>query len=353
MIEEGADLNATDIWGRYVYRLDQPLPPIDIATKLVQLRTPLHVACDFGVSQTVRLLTAHVSDLSDPVISSAMRAYATLPSIFNRAINSMFFRLFEDFTGFEDMTPTVAATILCFQLSGTFELQPRVLRSWLLSRRPKHLDSAMPTQSLISDELRTMFSSFSATQMGGMDTAVRHSCAVKSPTLFLLLLDCGVISNLSEHEVLFSLGIASENGNLIPLKTLVPIKASMQKNSGVGDRLLYKSHAEFVKSILDENTFNKSPSKIIAPAESGGRNARTSRFKITPLMFAAINDDVDVLRYLIENGADVEAADWCGRTALDHAMASSQDSSGAIIELLQVAQKKAELEGPRTPATGM
>lgn len=283
-----------------------------------------------------------------------MKAYATLPSIFNRAINSMFFRLFEDFTGFEDMTPTVAATILCFQLSGTFELQPKILRSWLLSRRPKNLDSAMPTQSLISDELRTMFSSFSKAQMGDMDTAVRHSCAVKSPTLFLLLSDCGVINNLSEHEVVFSLGIASENGNLIPLKTLMPIKASLQKHSGTEDRLLYKSHAEFVKSILDENTFNKSPSKVTdtASAESGGRNARTSRFKITPLMFAAINDDVNVLRYLIENGADVLAEDWCGRTALDHAMASNQDGSGAIVELLQVAQREAELEGPRILATG-
>lgn len=181
------------------------------------------------------------SDLSSPVISAAMRAYATIPSIFNRAINLMFFRLFEDFTGFEDMEPTVTATILCFQLSGTFQLQPKGLRSWLLSRRPKHLDSAMPIESLISDELRTMLSSFSKGQMGNMDTAVRHSCAVKSPTLFRLLSDCGIINNLPENGIRFSRMIATENGNLVPLKELMPVKITLQKLSGINDRLLYQS----------------------------------------------------------------------------------------------------------------
>lgn len=290
------------------------------------------------------------SDLSSPVISAAMRAYATIPSIFNRAINLMFFRLFEDFTGFEDMEPTVTATILCFQLSGTFQLQPKELRSWLLSRRPKHLDSAMPIESLISDELRTMFSSFSKGQMGNMDTAVRHSCAVKSPTLFRLLSDCGVINNLPENEIRFSLVIATENGNLVPLKALIPIKIALQKFSGIDDRLLYQSCPELVKSILDKNTFNKSPPKAtsIAPTGPGSLGAG-----ITPLMFASVNDDIDVLRCLIETGADVQAVDWHGRTALDHAMASDRDGSGAIIELLQTAQGKAKFERPRALATGM
>lgn len=294
------------------------------------------------------------SDISSPVISAAMRAYATLPSIFNRAINSMFFRLFEDFTGFEDMAPTVTATILCFQLSGTFQLH-KELRSWLLSRRPKHLDSAMPTQSLISDELRIMFGNFSKGQMGNMDTAVRHSCTVKSEILFRLLLDCGVINNLSENEVLFSLGIASENGNLIPIQTLMPIKITLQKLSGIDDRLLYQGRPELVKSILDEKTFNKSPPKVtsIAPTGSGGLGAGIPRYKITPLMFAAVGCDVSVLECLVKAGADVQAVDWQGRTALDHAMASDRDASGAIVELLQTAQGKAELEMPRALATGM
>lgn len=311
------------------------------------LRTPLHVACEFGVSQTARLLTKHAGDLSDPVISSAMRSYATVPSIFNHAINSIFFRLFEDFTGFEDMAPTVTATILCFQLSGTFKLQPKALRSWLLSRRPKHLDSAMPTQGLISDELRTMFSGFSGTQMRSMDTAVRHSCAVKSPDLFLLLSDCRVVSNLPKHEVLFSLGIASENGNLTPLKALMPIKASLQKTPGTEDRLLYQGHIELVKSVLDERTFGKASSKATSVTSTN------SGYKTTPLMFAAINGDVNVLRYLIMAGGDVQAVDWRGRTALDHAMASNNDGSEAIIELLQVAQREAELRGPRVLDTSM
>lgn len=316
-------------------------------TNPIQLRTPLQVACDYGVSQTAILLTERASDLSSPVISAAMRAYATLPSIFNRAINFMFFRLFEDFTGFEDMAPTVTATILCFQLSGSFQVQPKELRSWLLSRRPKHLDSAMPTQSLISDELRTMFRSFSKAQLGNMDTAVRHSCTVKSSTLFCLLSECGVIENLPENEILFSLGIASENGNLTPLKTLMPIKILLRKHSGTDDRLLYQGHAELVKSILDENNFNKPPPRITSIAST------LPEITPTPLMFAAIKDDVNVLRYLIETGADVQAVDWRGRTALDHAMASNCDSSGAIIELLQAAQRKAELETPRALTTGM
>lgn len=320
-------------------------------TDPVKLRTPLHVACDFGVSQTAILLMERASDLSSPVISAAMKAYANLPSIFNRAINYMFFRLFEDFTGFEDMAPTVTATILCFQLSGSFQLQPKELRSWLLSRRPKHLDSAMPIQSLISDELRTMFSSFSKAQKGNMDTAVRHSCTVKSSTLFRLLSDCGVISNLSEDEILFSLGIASENGNLIPLQTLMSIKISLQKYPGTDDRLLYQGCAELVKSILDENNFNKSPPRVTGVASAGP--AMIPRYRTTPLMFAAIKDDVNVLRYLIEFGADVQAVDHHGRTALDHAIASNCDGSGAIIELLQAAQGKAELENPQILATGM
>lgn len=292
----------------------------------------------------------HASDLSSPVISAAMRAYANVPSIFNRAINLMFFRLFEDFTGFEDMAPTVTATILCFQLSGTFQLQPRELRSWLLSRRPKHLDSAMPIQSLISDELRTMFSSFSKGQKGNMATAVRHSCAVKSSALFHLLSDCGVINNLPKNEIQSSIGIASKNGNLAPLKKLISIKITLQKFSGIDDRLVYQNCAELVKSILDGNTFNKSPPKATNIAPAGTKSLAAG---ITPLMFAAIGDDIDVLRCLIETGADVQAVDWHGRTALDHAMASDQDSSGAIIELLQTAQGKAKFERPRALTTGM
>lgn len=196
-----------------------------------------------------------------------------------------------------------------------------------------------------------MFSSFSKAQMGNMDTAVRHSCTVKSSTLFDLLSDCGVINNIPENEILFSLGIASENGNLTPLKTLMPIKNLQQKYSGTDDRLLYQGHAELVKSILDENNFNKSPPKVTSIASTGP--AIIPRYRTTPLMFAARKDDVDVLRYLIGNGADVQAVDWHGRTALDHALASNCDGSGAIIKLLQEAQGRAELEPPRVLATGM
>lgn len=313
----------------------------------MELRTPLHLACQYGVSETVRLLIKHATDLSDSVISSAMRSYATVPSIFNLAINSMFFRLFEDFAGFEGMEPTVIANILCFQLSGTFKVQPKALRSWLLSRRPKHLDSAMPTQSLISYELQTMFKTFDKARMEAMVTAVRHSCAVKSSDLFLLLSSCGVINSLSDDEVFFSLGIASENGNLIPLKILLPITTSLQKKPGysTGGTIRYRGHPEIVKSILDKRAFDKSKSTLsLVSTKSNGGSPKRSGYHTTPLMFAAISGDINVLKCLIETGVDVQALDWRGRTALDHAIASNNDNSAAAIELLQEAQRRSELK---------
>jgi hypothetical protein len=318
-----------------------------IADFCLQLRTPLHVACKFGVSETVIILIKMADDMSDPVISAAMMAYATVPSIFNLAINSMFFRLFEDFTGFEGMEPTVIATILCFQFSGTFRLQPKTLRNWLLSRRPKNLDSAMPTQKLISDELRVMFSGFSGAQMASMVSAVRHSCRIKSPDLFCLISECGVVNSISDDEVLFSFNIASENGNLVPLKVLQQLKISLQKNQGsyAGDRVQYQGCAELVKSILDERAFDQflnTTNTVLAGPGDG--DPKGSGYGTTPLMSAAINGNVDALRYLIEIGGDVQATDWRGRTALDHARAPIEGRSEAIIELLQEAQRKAELK---------
>lgn len=305
----------------------------------------MHVACDYGVSETVRLLIKDASEMSDPVISAGMRAYATIPSLFNLAINSMFFRLFEDFTGFESMNPTVIATILCFQLSGTFKLQPKTLRSWLLSRRPKHLDSAMPTQSLISDELRTMFSGFTRAQMEAMVTAVRHSCRVKSPHLVLLLSECKVIDSICDDEVDFSLSIATEGKNLIALRILQKMKASLKGSDGscAKSHIQYRGHSEFVKSILDERAFNR-VKRITRSASTGPSDGGTEDrgYQTTILMFAAIYGDVDVARDVIEAGADIQAIDWCGRTALDHARASDKEDSEAIIELLEEAQKKLE-----------
>ena len=50
-------------------------------------------------------------------------------------------------------------------------------------------------------------------------------------------------------------------------------------------------------------------------------NDAASGLRITPLAYAARNGFADVVRFLIESGAEVHQTDYQGLTAIDHALA--------------------------------
>jgi ankyrin repeat protein len=58
---------------------------------------------------------------------------------------------------------------------------------------------------------------------------------------------------------------------------------------------------------------------------------------MTPLMFAAIYNQTEIAKLLIEKGADLSKKDKSGSTALDHAKASG---STAVLEVLQQSKKR-------------
>ena len=58
---------------------------------------------------------------------------------------------------------------------------------------------------------------------------------------------------------------------------------------------------------------------------------------LTPLMYAAIYNQTEIAKLLLEKGADLSKKDKSGSTALDHAKTSG---STAVLELLQQSKKR-------------
>lgn len=58
---------------------------------------------------------------------------------------------------------------------------------------------------------------------------------------------------------------------------------------------------------------------------------------MTPLMYAAIYNQTEIAKLLLEKGADLSKKDKSGSTALDHAKTSG---STAVLELLQQSKKR-------------
>lgn len=65
-------------------------------------------------------------------------------------------------------------------------------------------------------------------------------------------------------------------------------------------------------------------------------NGSTSR-GMTPLMYAAIYNQTEIAKLLLEKGADLSKKDKSGSTALDHAKSSG---STAVMEVLKQSKKR-------------
>ncbi len=72
----------------------------------------------------------------------------------------------------------------------------------------------------------------------------------------------------------------------------------------------------------------------VAMADSWGSDGLDFDTDVTPLMHAAEKGDLGSVRRLLSEGADVNAKDWMGRTALLHACESGRISPQVIIVLL-------------------
>jgi ankyrin repeat protein len=58
---------------------------------------------------------------------------------------------------------------------------------------------------------------------------------------------------------------------------------------------------------------------------------------MTPLMYAAIYNQSEIAKLLLENGANLDMKDNSGRTALDHAKSSHSEN---VLEVLKPAKKR-------------
>ncbi|MBQ3017305.1 MAG: ankyrin repeat domain-containing protein [Clostridia bacterium] len=61
-------------------------------------------------------------------------------------------------------------------------------------------------------------------------------------------------------------------------------------------------------------------------------NASVSNEKITPLMFAVRSSDVSIVKYLLDNGADVNAVDSDGKTVSDYLAKRNNEEINALFE---------------------
>jgi ankyrin repeat protein len=154
---------------------------------------------------------------------------------------------------------------------------------------------------------------------GDISTALHHAVAYKHVNVVRLLVDAGAMITFDQWDVIQPVVFAAANGNVTLFDILVEAGAEIEP--------------ELNTSALEAACEHGHPAIARRCIELGvGVNQRGEDGE-TPLMLAAYNGHLEVVRFLVESGADVNAWEE-GETALLGAVLGGYDKIAAYLDPL-------------------
>lgn len=157
-------------------------------------------------------------------------------------------------------------------------------------------------------------------------TPLMYAAWGDAPTLVKMLLTHGANVGATDNDGLTPLGIAAQNGKVKAAQALVAGGADV--NAPVAKGRYTPLMLASISGSNDLATYLINHGAQVNAANPGG---------VTALMIAAANDHPGVAELLLRSGADVNARSEDGRTALDIAQAKSNEG---LIKLLQEAVQR-------------
>ncbi|KAJ4245968.1 hypothetical protein NW762_013712 [Fusarium torreyae] len=147
-------------------------------------------------------------------------------------------------------------------------------------------------------------------------TALSLAASYKSPAIVQILLDSGAVLETTDNHGLTPLFHAAKTGDEATVQLLIANGANVEQTDQLGRTPL--SHARSSAAVSQLLLHHA----IIDKPDSSSK---------TPLMHAAQSASKDVVKLLIDRGADIKKLDNTGRTALFHATTKTGESNAKIL----------------------
>lgn len=162
-------------------------------------------------------------------------------------------------------------------------------------------------------------------------TALMHAVEQRYPILVEELLEVGANPNLRNNDGLTALMYASMVGEENIFQTLLEYGADINVKNDVNDTALSLVCDEFVGEDMEEEG-GRATNIVRMLLERGVSDVDAGRQSWTPLMTATIRGYSEVVKMLLEAGADPNLENYDGLTALDLAY---ETSSPEIVKILE------------------
>lgn len=218
----------------------------------------------------------------------------------------------------------------------------------------KTRSSDFPTETPITSFIRTILYAYTATDADNLNSFFHKLLTdrdfANSPKNYIesclqLLIDLGADANHTDHQGWTALHDAAASNNIEAIRLLAP-RGNINAQNTDGNTPLFiavwKGHIDSIKALIEQradiNEIDDNGMTLLHHAAKYGQaeairflvkpgnvNAK-DRFGRTPLHFAISSrggDRADVVRILLEKGADINAADNEGQTPLCTAAAST------------------------------